>query len=136
MLTISVRGRGIKMIKGIDNFQVNNYNAFKVNNNPVSDESLKNRKSEEVKQEQAASKSLDLRLDDIRPRKNAAIEDISLSLNEPSGFEMKGRDSDIESLDMAKAVSDMQKDQALMQYQYFVGDPGILSNDDGIVIPK
>ena len=38
-------------------------------------------------------------------------------------FEMKGIDSDINSLDMEKAVSDLDKDQVLKQYQYFVG-PG------------
>lgn len=37
-------------------------------------------------------------------------------------YELKGVDSDINKLDVAKAVSDMEKDQILMQYQYFVGD--------------
>lgn len=36
-------------------------------------------------------------------------------------YELKGRDSDIESLDVQKAVSDLGKDQVLQQYQYFVG---------------
>ena len=36
-------------------------------------------------------------------------------------FDMKGIDSDINSLDMEKAVSDLDKDQVLKQYQYFVG---------------
>lgn len=36
-------------------------------------------------------------------------------------YELKGRDSDIESLDVQKAVSDLDKDQVLQQYQYFVG---------------
>ncbi len=35
-------------------------------------------------------------------------------------FEMKGVDSDIKSLDVEKAVSDMEKDSAIQQYQYFV----------------
>ena len=37
-------------------------------------------------------------------------------------YELKGIDSDIESLDAKKAVSDLEKDQVLQQYQYFVGD--------------
>lgn len=82
-------------------------------------------------------KDLDLRLDSLSSRKNAPLEDISLSLNQNQGFEMKGRTSDIASLDMEKAVSDMQKDQALMQYQYFVGDTGLgFASEDGMVIPK
>jgi hypothetical protein len=37
-------------------------------------------------------------------------------------FQLKGEDSSIESLDAKKAVSDLEKDQILQQYQYFVGD--------------
>ena len=36
-------------------------------------------------------------------------------------YDLKGADSDIRSLDVAKAVSDMQKDELIHQYQYFVG---------------
>ena len=35
---------------------------------------------------------------------------------------MKGIASDIASLDVEKAVSDMKKDQVLQQYQFFVGE--------------
>ncbi len=35
-------------------------------------------------------------------------------------FDLKGADSDISSLDIEKAVSDLDKDQILKQYQYFV----------------
>lgn len=85
-----------------------------------------------------APKEMDLRLGDIKPRQNLSIEEVSISLNESaSTFEMKGRESNIEDLDMEKAVSDMQKDKALMQYQYFVGDSNpFMSTEDGIVIPK
>ena len=130
------------MIKGIDNFQLN-YNAYnRVNNNPAEDIELSKKLGgqsdvkETAKPEEAASSSIDLRLEDIRPRQNASLEDISLSLNEKTSFEMKGRQSDLASLDMQKAVSDMQKDQALMQYQYFVGDNHLTNSEDGIVIPK
>lgn len=36
-------------------------------------------------------------------------------------YELKGKDSDLENLDVQKAVSDLGKDQVLQQYQYFVG---------------
>ena len=36
-------------------------------------------------------------------------------------YELKGKDSDLESLDVQKAISDLGKDQVLQQYQYFVG---------------
>lgn len=85
----------------------------------------------------ALKKPLSLNLDAIKARPNASIENVSLSMKSTSDFDMKGRDSDLASLDMEKAVSDMQKDQALMQYTYFVGDSNIISQDeDGIVIQK
>ena len=37
-------------------------------------------------------------------------------------YEMKGAESDIHSLDVERALSDMQKDQVLQQYQFFVGE--------------
>lgn len=37
-------------------------------------------------------------------------------------YELKGVDSDIVSLDVEKALSDMKKDQILQQYQFFVGE--------------
>jgi len=37
-------------------------------------------------------------------------------------FDMKGAASDLRTLDIEKAINDMQKDQMLSQYQYFVGE--------------
>ncbi len=36
-------------------------------------------------------------------------------------YEMKGAQSSLEDLDMEQAISDMQKDRLLQQYQFFVG---------------
>ncbi len=36
-------------------------------------------------------------------------------------YSLKGEDSDIRSRDVQKAISDMQKDQVIRQYHYFVG---------------
>lgn len=130
------------MLKGIDNLQSLNYNAYnRINEKQAQQLVQKNDGRQEPSVNEAAKEpkeavNIDLRLGDIHPRKNASLEDISLSLNEARSFDLKGRDSDIESLDIEKAVSDMQKDQALMQYQYFVGDTNIMGNEDGIVIPK
>ena len=52
---------------------------------------------------------------------NAALEDISITFHKQDDFSYIGRDSDIHSLDVEKAISDMRKDQILQQYQYFVG---------------
>ena len=45
-------------------------------------------------------------------------------------YEMKGVDSDIKSLDVEKAISDMQKDSVIQQYQFFVKDPGIMAAEE------
>ena len=130
------------MLKGIDNYQINDMNAYnRIRVDQGRDAELKKLGTndaalEQKQQEVRESDDMDLRLGEIRPRKNASLEDISLSLNEPKAFEMKGKDSDLSSLDIEKAVSDMQKDQALMQYQYFVGESNIVNNEDGIVIAK
>lgn len=73
-----------------------------------------------------------------QPRRDAALEDISLTFNKQDSFEHIGRDSDIRSLDMQRAISDMQKDQVLQQYNFFVGSSRNLMEEspDGVVIPK
>lgn len=58
---------------------------------------------------------------------NAALEDISVTFNKQDDFGYIGRDSDIHSLDVEKAISDMRKDQILQQYQYFVGSKTVFT---------
>lgn len=55
-------------------------------------------------------------------RHDVALEDVSLSFNKQEDYAYIGKDSDILSLDVEKAVSDMRKDEILQQYQYFVGN--------------
>lgn len=75
-----------------------------------------------------------------RPSEEMKLEDVSLSLGGNEPFEMIGRDSKLEKLDIEAAVSDMKKDSILEQYQFFVGSSqNILENSmepDGIVIAK
>lgn len=70
----------------------------------------------------------------------ANLENISLTFNKNSEFDYLGQDSNIQSLDMQKAISDMQKDSVLQEYQYFVGSAnsltGNFSDEDGTVFPK
>ncbi|MBQ4301394.1 MAG: hypothetical protein II765_07640 [Lachnospiraceae bacterium] len=47
--------------------------------------------------------------------------DYANQYNPDETFEMVGKEADIHSLDVEKAISDMQKDQVLHEYQYFVG---------------
>lgn len=61
------------------------------------------------------------------PSANAALDDISITFHKQDDFGYIGRDSDIHSLDVEKAISDMRKDQILQQYQYFVGSKTVFT---------
>ncbi len=83
--------------------------------------------------------SLNLNLEGIRERQNMSLSDVSLSMNRPSSssFEMRALSYRPESDEVDKAVSDMQKDSALMQYTYFVGESNVITdNEDGVVLLK
>ena len=58
---------------------------------------------------------------------NAPLEDISITFHKQDDFGYIGRDRDIHSLDVEKAISDMRKDQILQQYQYFVGSKTVFT---------
>lgn len=74
-------------------------------------------------------------LNDRRP--STALEDISLSFNKNETYDYIGSESEINTLDMQKAISDMQKDSVLQEYQYFVGNSqNLFASEDGLVIPK
>ena len=75
----------------------------------------------------------------VTERKDAPLEDISITFNRQEDFGYIGKDSDIHSLDMEKAIDDMKKDSILQQYQYFVGNSrNLYTNEsaDGTVIQK
>lgn len=44
-----------------------------------------------------------------------------------SVYDLKGTESDLRNLDVQNAISNMQKDQAIQQYQFFVGDQQVLA---------
>lgn len=70
--------------------------------------------------------------------KDAAPAGLLESMRPEKDLAVLSRNSGLEQLDMKKAISDMQKDSILQQYQYFVGDkPDVLVNDeDGMVLRK
>lgn len=53
--------------------------------------------------------------------RNVGVEEITFTFNRQEDFEYIGRDIDIHSLDVEKAIDEMKKDEVLHQYQYFVG---------------
>ena len=54
-------------------------------------------------------------------------------------YDMIGSESDLNKLDMQKAISDMQKDKILQDYNYFVGSSVMQQrniSEDGVVVAK
>lgn len=76
---------------------------------------------------------------DTRSR-TADLENISLSFNREESYGYIGSEKDINGLDMKRAISDMQKDSVLQEYQYFVGSAVGLAaqapSQDGMVFLK
>jgi hypothetical protein len=72
----------------------------------------------------------------IRPRRDAALEDISLGAQKEFGY--IGKDSDLLALDREGIASENQKDQILQQYRFFAGtqSSALVDNSDGIVVAK
>mgnify|MGYP001067369849 CR=1 FL=1 len=58
------------------------------------------------------------------------IMDIAVNKDLKANKDLIGSNSSLESLDVKKAISDMQKDKILMEYQTFVKNP---ESEDGIV---
>lgn len=107
---------------------------------------------EDVKKQQLDSQSADTNAQSVETlqkeysnqpdtrSRTADLKNISLTFNANESFDYIGKESAIENLDMMSAISDMQKDKVLEQYQYFVGpqetDNLVAASEDGIVIQK
>lgn len=92
------------------------YNSIKLNE-------LRCRQIMENKQTQQPSElTIDEQSESAHSRQTFSALDYAMEYNPDESFSLKGADSDIGLLDVEKAVSDFDKDQMLLQYQYFVGD--------------
>lgn len=92
------------------------YNSIKINE-------LRNQQISAAMEARQASaeKSQDTETD-IMPEQSFSSYDFAQNYQPDASYELKGIDSDIDKLDVEKAVSDLEKDKILEQYQYFVGD--------------
>ncbi|MEG1848129.1 MAG: hypothetical protein RRX92_04685 [Lachnospiraceae bacterium] len=120
------------------------YNQYKTNDIPKVDYQ-KVSKPEQTLQEQTLQEQIsqdnDQEIPSIPTRsKSADLENISLTFNQEDSFDYIGTDREIGNLDVQKAVSDMQKDSILSEYQYFVGNlnnnTNLGSSLDGTVLAK
>jgi hypothetical protein len=80
---------------------------------------------EEQSVEEVTSPAEDVKSDVVLSpavEQNYTAYDYAQNYNPDATYELKGVDSDIARLDVMKAISDLDKDQVLQQYQYFVGN--------------
>ena len=112
----------------------NAYNIPSVKDNPQvnppvpSDKNLQaDTKQEEKKQE------FELTVE-VPARENASIENVAISFGQydESSIDLYG-DMGLASRDMKQAISGMQKDQILHQYQYFVGGKDLTGKESNII---
>ena len=93
-------------------------------------------RSRQIQEAKAATEQERAVQEEVRP-----VEDAVMSVAQDNGakeyteqyqpdavYEMKGADSDIFKLDFEKAISDMKKDEVLMEYQFFVNSAAGLEN--------
>ena len=73
---------------------------------------------------QAAEADINTSVDnsESRAKQTFKASDLAQQYDSRQTYSMKGNDSDLRTLDVEQAISDMQKDSALQQYQYFVGN--------------
>lgn len=133
-------------INGLGSFDMmSRYNRISVNDqainavNPVdtkpAEESLT--VNEKPVEENKPELKVNLNLEGMRRRSGYNLEDISRDFSRREAFSFTKVDDNYMDSEMQKAVSTMEKDQSLQQFQYFVGDGNILVDDaDGIVIRK
>ena len=135
-------------LNGLNGY-ISNYNAYnipsatdnsQVRPNPAEAQDNKALSEQQQKPEEKKN-SLDLTVE-VPSRENASIENVAISFGQYDGnsIDLFG-DMGLASRDMKQAISGMQKDQLLHQYQYFVGKDlsGQQSNivagtEDGVVV--
>ena len=79
-------------------------------------------------------KGLDLTVEEVLPRESASIENIAISFGQydASTLDLFG-DKGLASSEMKNAISGMQRDKILHEYQYFVGGKDLEGKDRNII---
>ena len=119
----------------------NAYNIPSVKDNPQVVPQPELKQESAPKQQEQESKALDLTV--TPARENASIENVAISFGQYDSSSLDiYSDMGLASRDMKQAISGMEKDRILHEYQYFVGGKDltgkpsniIAGTEDGIVI--
>lgn len=118
------------------------FDNFKIKNIPQVDAQELKRQSEEALKTQPIEVNVPKETTPVEDNRSKAanLDNISLSFNQGEDYSYIGSESDINNLDMQKAISDMRKDKILEDYQYFVGSSQEFmtkfNSEDGSVFMK
>ena len=88
---------------------------------------------QEVREVEVQDAAIQKQQEAIRQEQTYTSYDYAQEYRAGEVYELKGEDADINKLDVAKAISDMDKDQILQQYQYFIGDASYASAKENTV---
>ena len=97
------------------------YNSIKANELRA-EQIAATQKASSVEAEEVSTETQSAAVQTPIPEQNFTAFDYAQNYRSDETYELKGKDSDLASLDMQKAISDLDKDQVLQQYQFFVGD--------------
>ncbi len=113
---------GVMTISGIRPYAgFYEYNSIKANELRA-EQIAATQKASSVEAEEVSTETQSATVQTPAPEQNFTAFDYAQNYRADETHELKGRDSDLASLDMQKAISDLDKDQVLQQYQFFVGD--------------
>lgn len=98
----------------------NSNNINEIPNNTSSDAALN--KSDEEKQEYSTN--------DNKLLSSDRVIDLAVTKDMNKDKSLIGSESNLETLDVKKAISDMQRDKIIMEYQTFISNP---ATDDGFI---
>ena len=113
---------GVMTISGIRPYAgFYEYNSIKANELRA-EQIAATQKASSVEAEEVSTETQSAAVQTPAPEQNFTAFDYAQNYRSDETYELKGKDSDLASLDMQKAISDLDKDQVRQQYQFFVGD--------------
>lgn len=113
---------GVMTISGIRPYAgFYEYNSIKANELRA-EQIAATQKASSVEAEEVSTETQSAAIQTPAPEQNFTAFDYAQNYRSDETYELKGKDCDLASLDMQKAISDLDKDQVLQQYQFFVGD--------------
>ncbi len=113
---------GVMTISGIRPYAgFYEYNSIKANELRA-EQIAATQEASSVEAEEVSTETQSAAIQTPAPEQNFTAFDYAQNYRSDETYELKGKDCDLASLDMQKAISDLDKDQVLQQYQFFVGD--------------